>query len=132
MEFRRAVAVAHEASGSSLEVAREFGCSESWVRRLMQRERETGSLAPRPIKLPDNNKLDDEDLATIARLIDERPDIQLGELAEALSKKVSVPTLSRATRKLGYSRKKRRSTPRSRIERTSSSLGQTGSSRSRM
>ena len=46
MEFRLVVAVAHEVCGSSIEVAEEHGCSESWVRRLMQVERETGSLAP--------------------------------------------------------------------------------------
>src|SRR5262249_54351907 len=56
MEFREAVARAYEECSSSIEVAEQFNCSESWVRRLMQRYRETGSLEPRPQKLPDNNK----------------------------------------------------------------------------
>lgn len=114
MEFRVAIAAAYDVCGSSIEVAEEHGCSESWVRRLMQQERETGSLAPKPHVLPDNNKLDDEDLATIARLIAEKPDIELKEIAAALGNKVSVPTVYRARKKLGLSRKKSRSTPPSR------------------
>ena len=114
MEFRLAIAAAYEACGSSIEVAQEHGCSESWVRRLMQVERQTGSLAPRPNVLPDNNKLDQDDLREIARLIAEKPDIQLKEIAAALGNKVSVPTVYRARKRLGLSRKKSRSTPRSR------------------
>ena len=56
MEFRRAVAKAYDACGSSIEVSEQFDCCESWVRRLIQRRRQTGSLEPRPLKLPDNNK----------------------------------------------------------------------------
>jgi transposase len=58
MEFREAVARAYDECGSSIEVAEHFNCSESWVRRLIQRRRETGSLAPRPLRLPNYNKLD--------------------------------------------------------------------------
>jgi transposase len=127
MEFRLAVATAYEACGSSIEVAEEFGCCEAWVRRLMQRERETGSLAPRPPRRPDNRKLDDADLQKLANLIAATPDMTLAELAAALGNKVSVPTVLRAQRKLGLTRKKSRSTPPSRIERTSSSPATRGS-----
>ena len=108
MEFRLAVAAAYDACGSSIEVAEEHGCSEAWVRRLLQRERESGSLEPKAPKLPDNNKLDDADLATIRRLVAEKPDIQLKELAAELGNKASVPTIYRARKKLGLSRKKSR------------------------
>ena len=127
MEFRLAVATAYEACGSSIEVAEEFGCCEAWVRRLMQRARETGSLAPRPPRRPDNRKLDDADLQKLANLIAATPDMTLAELAAALGNKVSVPTVLRAQRKLGLTRKKSRSTPPSRIERTSSSPATRGS-----
>ena len=47
IEFRIAVAAAYDECGSSIEVAELFGCSESWVRRLVQRREATGgSLAP--------------------------------------------------------------------------------------
>jgi len=44
MEFRIAVAKAYDECLSSIEVAEMFDCSASWVRRLVQRHRETGSL----------------------------------------------------------------------------------------
>src|SRR5438552_12282199 len=106
MEFRRAVAKAYDECGSSIEVAEQFGCSESWVRRMIQRRRETGSLEPRPLKLPDNNKLDEDDLEQLAELIRQTPDMTLGELAAALTTKVSVPTVWRATQALGLVLKK--------------------------
>jgi len=106
MEFRQAVARAYDECGSSIEVAEQFDCSESWVRRLIQRRRETGSLAPRPPKLPDNNKLDEDDLEQLRELIRQTPDMTLGELAEALDQKVSVSTVWRATQALGLPLKK--------------------------
>jgi transposase len=118
MEFRLAAAAAYRAYGSSSEVAEELPCSASWVRRLIQVERRTGSLAPKPLKLPDNNKLGQADLDKLARLITQRPDIQLRELAEALGGKVSVPTIYRARKKLGFTRKKSPCTPPSRTGRT--------------
>ena len=119
MEFRRAVAKAYDECDSSIEAAEQTGCSESWVRRLIQRRRETGSLQPRPHYVPNNGKLDEQDLARLAELIAQQPDITLAELAEALENKVSVPTVWRATRKLGLVLKKSRCTPPSRIGPTS-------------
>jgi transposase len=114
MEFRRAVARAHAESGSSGEVAEQFGCSESWVRRLSQRQRETGTLAPRPPRRPDIRKFDDADLERLRRLIADKPDMTLGELAAAMGNKASVPTVWRATRRLKLPLKKRPCTPASR------------------
>ena len=132
MEFRRAVAAAYDECGSSIEVAEQFHCSESWVRRLIQRRRETGgSLEPRPIKLPNNNKLNDDDLEQLQKLIRQTPDMTLAELAEALSKKVSVPTVWRATQALGLPLKKSPCTPPSRTGPTSEKPARRGSRSSR-
>lgn len=109
MEFRRLVAAAYDQCGSSAEVAERYGCCESWVRRLVQRRRETGSLEPRPLKLPDNNKLQEEDLRELAELIEGRPDMTLEELAAALTRKVSIATVHRASKKLKLPLKKSRS-----------------------
>jgi len=130
-EFRRVVAAAYDACGSSAQVAAQFHCSESWVRRLIQRRRERGSLDPLPFNPPDNRKLKDADLEQLAGLIAARPDMTLGELAEALDAKVSVPTVHRATKKLGLSFKKSRSTRPSRTGRTSKNDGRPGTSSSR-
>ncbi len=46
-EFRRDVLTAGDAGGGTKEVALQFGVSESWVRRIKQRRRDTGEIAPR-------------------------------------------------------------------------------------
>jgi transposase len=131
MEFREAVARAHDECGSSIEVAEQFACSESWVRRLIQRRRETGSLAPRPMQLPNNNKLDEDDLEQLRTLICQTPDMTLAELAEALDHKVSVPTVWRATQALELTLKKSPCMPPNKIVRTSKKRGMRGSTSSR-
>jgi transposase len=118
MEFRLLVAAAYDECGSSPEVAEEYGCSESWVRRLVQRRRDNGSLAPLTPKRPDARKLDDDDLERLRTLIAGKPDMTLAELAEALGNKASVPTVWRATQAPGLPLKKRPSTPPSRTGRT--------------
>jgi transposase len=130
MEFRRAVARAYDECGSSIEVAEQLECSESWVRRLIQRRRENGSLEPRPHYVPDRSKLDEQDLSRLAELIAQQPDMTLAELAAALENKVSVPTVHRATRKLGLPLKKSHYMPPSRTGQTSRRRATTGSSTS--
>ena len=132
MEFRVAVAAAYDECGSSIEVTELFGCSESWVRRLVQRREATGgSLEPLTPKRPDTRKLDEDDLARLRELIAQQPDLTLGELAAALGDKASVPTVWRATQRLDLSLKKRRSTPPSRTGPMSPRRGPTGSRTSR-
>jgi transposase len=131
MEFRRAVANAYDECGSSIEVAEQFDCSASWVRRLIQRRREAGgSLEPRPPRRPDNAKLADADLGELRRLIDATPDLTLGELAAALGNKVSVSTVWRATQAVDRPLKKKRTTRPSSTGRTWPRRGGRGSSSS--
>ena len=101
------------------------------VRRLIQRREATGSLRPLTPRRPDTRKLDDDDLVRLRGLIADRPDMTLGELAEALGHKASVPTVWRATRALGLPLKKRRRTPASRTGPMSKRRGTTGSRGSR-
>jgi transposase len=126
MEFRRLVFKAHQACGSSAEVAQQYGCSEAWVRRLVQRERESGSLEPRLPRAPQNYKLDANDMAQLEALVAARPDMTLQELADALDNKVSVPTVHRALVRKDLVLKKSRSTPPSRSGRMSRLGGRCG------
>jgi len=118
MEFRIEVAAAYDECGSSLQVAVEKGCSESWVRRLIQRRSETGSLSPRTPNRSGTRKLDEDDLTRLRRLIDDKSDMTLGELAEALKHKASVPTIWRAVEAQGLTLKKRPAMPPNRTGRT--------------
>src|SRR5205085_11516110 len=47
MDLRERVAKAWDQSGDADEIAETFQVSRAWVHRLMQRRRETGTLAPR-------------------------------------------------------------------------------------
>jgi transposase len=119
MEFRVAVAKAYDECGSSIVVAEMFHCSASWVRRLIQRRTLTDSLAPLPQRHPDTRKLREPELEQLRTLIRNQPDLTLAELAEALGNNASVPTIWRATRKLGLTLKKSPRTPPSRTGPTS-------------
>jgi transposase len=119
MDFRIAVARAYDETGSSPEVAEQFGCSESWVRRLIQRQRERGTLEPLASARHDNQRIyDDADEQTIRELIKSKPDATLAEVAEALGKSAHPCTVSRTLARLNLPRKKSPRTPPSRIVRT--------------
>lgn len=94
-------------------VARRFRVSESWVRRLKQRRRETGEIAPRPVGQPKGGRVTRYAEALRALNV-QRPDATLAELREALGNSVSVTTIWRALQDLRLSFKKKRLTPPSR------------------
>ena len=119
MDFRRSVARAHDESGSSLEVAEQFGCSESWVRRLIQRRSERGTLEPlTTARHDDQRRYDDADEQAIRELIRHKPDATLAEVAEAMGKAVHPGTVSRTLTRLNLPRKKSPRTPPSETGRT--------------
>lgn len=119
MDFRHAVARTYDECNSSTEVAEQYGCSASWVRRLIQQRRERGTIEPRsPARTDDQRIYDDADEATIRALIKARPDATLLEVAEALGKPAHASTVSRTLDRLGLPRKKSPGTPPSRTGRT--------------
>jgi transposase len=112
MDYRRAVARSYDECGSSIEVAEQFGCSQSWVRRLVQRRRERGTLEPgSSARRDDQRAYDDADEAKIRELIRARPDATLAEVAEALAKPASPASVSRTLKRLDLPRKKSPRTP---------------------
>lgn len=119
MDYREAVARAHDECSSSAEVAEQFGCSASWVRRLIQQRRERGTLQPRSSARKDDQRTyDDADELKIRELIRVRPDATLAEVAEAMGKPVHPGTVGHTLERLGLPRKKSRRTPPSGTART--------------
>jgi transposase len=108
MDFRERVARAHEESGSSAEVAETFCCSESWVRRLTQQLRETGSLAPKS-----SARTDDQ------RTYNDKDDATLAEVVAAIGKPASLTAACRTLQRLKLPRKKSPRMPQSGIAPTS-------------
>lgn len=104
-------------------VARLFGVSPAWVRRIKQRRRETGRT--RPLK-PGGRRPSKIDRGRLAELVSARPDATLKELREGLGISCALSSICHALRALKLSFKKSRCTPRSRTARTSPSVAPRG------
>jgi transposase len=119
MDLRRRVAQSHEESGSSAEVADQYHCSASWVRRLSQTLRERGTLEPlSSARRDDQRAYNDADELAIRELIRRKPDATLAEVIEAIGKPVHPGTVSRTLKRMNLPRKKSPRTPPSKIVRT--------------
>jgi transposase len=114
MDLRERVVRAWDTSGDAEEIATTFGVSRAWVHRLVQRRRETGSIAPRPQTKFRSRVLAGQE-ERLAALIAARPDATLAELREALPTTAALSTLWLEIDRLGLSVKKngirRRTTP---------------------
>ena len=102
MDLRERVLLESDAGVSAAAVAANYHVSASWVRRLKQRRRETGEIAPRAQRYGPRPVL-----ATLAALIHEQPDRTLADLQAALPTPASLATIWRAVTKLGFTLKKR-------------------------
>jgi transposase len=107
MDLRERVARAWDASGDAQEIAETFGVSRAWVHRLMQRRRETGSLAPRRQTKFRRRVLAGQE-QRLALLITAQPDLTLAELRDALPTTAALSTLWLAIDRLGLTVKKNR------------------------
>lgn len=106
LDLRKRVLKDADAGMSTRQVALKYDVSESWVRRLKQRRRESGEIAPRS----SHNGVQPKWLAyadQLQRLVEEKPDMTLRELRDALGQDVSPQTLSRALRRLQLTFKKK-------------------------
>lgn len=130
IEFRESVAAARDDGMSTGEVVELFGCSASWARRLMQRRRDRGTLAPAQRTLPDQRALTDDDRERLREFIGRRPDATLAETIQALGLSVHPGTLSRTLDVMGLPRKKSPAGRPSRPARTCGRRGRSGSTSS--
>ena len=105
MDLRKRVLRAWDAGLDAETVAEKYEVSRAWVHRLVQRRRETGSIAPRKQVRFRRRVLADQD-ARLAALIAARPDATLVELREALPTSAGISTLWRAIDRLQLTVKK--------------------------
>ena len=93
--------------GTLGQIARRFLVSVSFITRLLQRHRSTGSLEPRAHGGGNPAVLSPKDLEQLRELVQKQPDATLEELRQRLGVSCSLMTLSRALRKLRLPRKKK-------------------------
>jgi transposase len=108
LDLRERIAAAlddHE--GSIREIARLFRVSTSFIVRLLQRRRDTGTLEPEPHGGGTLPALGPDDLERLAQLVREQPDATLKQLKQRGGFTCSLKTLWFALDRLGLTFKKK-------------------------
>src|SRR5712672_1941486 len=106
MDVRKRVAKAWDGGADADAVAVKYDVSRAWVHRLIQRRRETGSLAPRSQTKFRGRALTAAEEKRLAALILARPDATLTELRDAVPTTAALSTLWRTIDRLGFTLKK--------------------------
>lgn len=102
-DLRQRVLDACDRGETTSDVARRYGVSRAWVRRLKQFRRELGIITPRPINGHRPRAFDRDRLQ---ELVDEKPDRTLRELRELLGVECSLGAICNALRGMRLSYKK--------------------------
>jgi len=110
----RVVAACDEGVDTRQEIAERFSVSVSWIRDLLRRRRETGSIAPKPRGGGHPPAFDAAAAERLRRAVEADPDATRAGLARAAEVACSTSATDRALRRLGITRKKSRRGPPSR------------------
>jgi len=113
MDLRQRVLADCDKGMSTAFVAAKFTVSTAWVRRLKQRRRTTGEVAPRQGRHGPRPSWGGY-AASLRDAIQQQPDATLAELRDRLRLSCALSTLWRAVASLGLSVKKKSSGPPSR------------------
>ena len=106
-DLRLRIFEARQAGEPTSDVADRFAVSPAFVRRLMQRHRETGTLAPKAGPRGPEPRLADH-LDRLRELNARHPDLPPAELRDRLGVTVAAVTVWRALVRLGLTFKKTR------------------------
>ncbi len=105
VDLRERVLADCDAGMGTKGVAGKFSVSESWVRKLKQQRRETGSIEPRTATPGPAPALAGH-AGRLRALVRESPGLSAGEYRDRLGVRVAVVTVWRALRRLGLTFKK--------------------------
>ncbi len=96
--------------GTQQEIANIFSVSAIWIRKLLQRRRETGSIEPLPRTQGRKPAFREANLQLLNSFVEENPDSTLEEMKEYFSDKVncSIVAIHNALKSLGWRYKKNR------------------------
>ena len=105
MDLRSRVLKDSDAGLSSKELAERYHVSRAWIDALKQRQRETGSIAPRQQTKFRRRVLEGQE-GRLSALVAARPDATLAELRDALQTSAGLATVWRALNQLDLTIKK--------------------------
>jgi transposase len=114
----RVVRACDEKVGTRKDIAKLFGVSTAWIRRLLQRRRESGDFSARRRGGCKSPKFVGRKLEQLRTWVIQQPDITLRELLDRSKVNASTMAVHRALERLGCTRKKSHSTPPSRNDPT--------------
>ena len=103
----RIVAAIDRGEHSLRQIAHLFSVDLSFLVRLLQRRRTTGSVQPKPHGGGRTPKLDDDAVRRLLELVRQQPDATLAELRDRLDVPCHIATIARVLRKHRISRKKK-------------------------
>ena len=106
LDLRKRVLRAWDSGMDVYSVAAKYEVSRAWVHRLVQRRRQTGSIAPRKQTKFRRRVLSPQQDDRLIMLITARPDATLAELRDALPTTAALSTLWREIDRLGFTLKK--------------------------
>lgn len=117
LDLRQRVVSAYEkGEGTIVDLADRFNVGQTFLKKMLRQQRETGSLERLPQRAGAKRALASEHQKWLAKVIKEQPDATLRELQDALAEEqhveVSLPTLCRALQILRLPLKKSRRSPR--------------------
>lgn len=114
----RVVRACDEKVGTRKQIAKLFGVSTAWIRRLLQRRRESADFSARRRGGRKPPKFVGQKLEQLRTWVIQQPDITLQELLDRSEVNASTMAVHRALKRLGCTRKKSRCTPPNRNDLT--------------
>lgn len=109
-DLRERIVAAVERGGYTLrQLAALFAVDLSVIVRLRQRQRQTGSIDPKPHGGGRSRKLDEATQDRLLELVRQHPDATLAELRQQLGVVCGLTTIHRALKRHGITRKKKSS-----------------------
>jgi len=114
IELRRRVLDAVDNNlGTQQKIAHTFSVSAIWIRKLLQRRRETGSIEPLPRTQGRKPAFKGSNLEQLNDFVKKHPDATLEEIKEHFSGTVdcSIVAIHNALKRLGWRYKKKRYEP---------------------
>ena len=108
MDLRTRVVQAYDAGeGTSVQLAKRFGVSDRWIRKLLRQRRETNSIAPKQYRRGPKPKLSSDQRQRLVLLARQKPDLTLDQLRRRLRLRCSIVTIWRALHQAGFTFKRR-------------------------
>jgi len=113
LDLRKKIIEAYEKRDrSQRELARSFEVARSFIQKLLNRYRETGSYAPKTRRVQSSPKLNQEQLEVLATIVDNNNDATLSEIREKLAEQtgvlIGISTVCQMLKKLNLTSKKKR------------------------